>query len=319
MPPVVSTAQLDNLSLPRNTAVGIVAGWGSFPIEVARGCWERGNHVFVAAIKDHAAAELSQFATDMKWFGVAKLGHQIRFFERRGVKHVTLAGKLFKDRILFHGRGWIQHLPDVTCIQALYPSFVTRSRDTRDDTLLTAIVNAFLRKDICVVPATTLAPQLIARAGCLTARSPTRRERLDIEFGWQIARQMGGLDIGQSITVRDQSVLAVEAIEGTDAMIQRTAQLCPRGGFTLVKVAKPDQDMRFDVPTIGLRTLENLKRAGGSAIAIEADRSILVDRQQALDFANRHGIAIMVLSQADSTNKLNQHSNEAAAPELRIA
>ncbi len=111
---------------------------------------------------------------------------------------------------------------------------------------------------------------------------------------------MGGLDVGQSITVRDQTVLGVEAVEGTDALISRTGQLCPRGGFTLVKVAKPNQDMRFDVPTIGLRTIENLIRAGGRTIAVEAHRTILVDREQTLAYANKHGVAILALSSAES-------------------
>ncbi len=123
---------------------------------------------------------------------------------------------------------------------------------------------------------------------------------LDIEFGWQIARQMGGLDVGQSITVRDQTVLGVEAVEGTDALIARTGQLCPRGGFTLIKVAKPNQDMRFDVPTIGLRTVENVIKAGGTSIAIESHRTILVDREATLAYASQHGVSIIALSGAQS-------------------
>jgi len=115
---------------------------------------------------------------------------------------------------------------------------------------------------------------------------------------------MGGLDIGQSITVKNQNVLGVEAIEGTDALIARTGRLCPRGGFTLVKVAKPEQDMRFDVPTIGLRTLEQLASAGGSALAIEAGRTILVERQATLDFANKHGIAIVSMSNTAAENAI---------------
>ena len=206
----------------------------------------------------------------------------------------------FKDKILFHGLGWIEHLPDWTSLRTLYRSVITRSRDTRDDTILGAVVDAFNKHHLQVLPATELVPQLVVDEGCLTQRSPNRREMLDIEFGWQIARHMGGLDIGQSITVRDQTVLGVEAVEGTDALIVRTGQLCPRGGFTLIKVAKPNQDMRFDVPTIGLRTLENLVRTGSRTIAIEAHRTILVDRHQTLAFAKKHGIAIIALSKAET-------------------
>jgi UDP-2,3-diacylglucosamine hydrolase len=294
--PATRLTRLSNSSPPK---VGIVAGWGSFPIEVAEHCRARGYEVYIAAIKGHADPKLGQFAEDMKWFGVAKLGGQIHFFQRHGVQQITLAGKLFKDKILFHGFGWLEHFPDLTCLRTLYRSFITRSNDTRDDTILGAVAGAFTKRNMQVVPATDLAPQLMVNEGCLTRRKPNRRETLDIEFGWQIARQMGGLDVGQSITVRDQTVLGVEAVEGTDALIQRTGQLCPRGGFTLVKVAKPKQDMRFDVPTIGLRTIENLIRAGGHTIAIEAHRTILVDREQTLAYANQHGVAIIAVSVAE--------------------
>lgn len=285
---------------PDTRKVGLVAGWGSFPIEVAQHCCALGYDVYIAAIKGHADPQLADYAKAMKWFGVARLGGQIQFFQRHGVQHITLAGKLFKDKILFHGLGWIEHSPDWTCLRTLYRSFITRSRDTRDDTVLGAVVDAFTQRNLQVLPATDLAPQLMVDQGCLTRRSPNRREMLDIEFGWQIARQMGGLDVGQSITVRDQTVLGVEAVEGTDALISRTGQLCPRGGFSLIKVAKPKQDMRFDVPTIGLRTIQNLVLAGGRTLAIEAHRTILVDRLQTLEFANRHGVAVIALSTAET-------------------
>lgn len=280
--------------------VGLVAGWGSFPIEVADHCRAQGYAVYIAAIKGHADPRLAQYAEEMRWFGVAKLGGQIQFFQRYNIQQVTLAGKLFKDKILFHGLGWVEHLPDWTCLRTLYRSFITRSNDTRDDTILGAVAEAFTKRNMEVLPATDLAPQLMVKEGCLTRRAPKRRELLDIEFGWQIARQMGGLDVGQSITVRDQTVLGVEAVEGTDALIMRTGQLCPRGGFSLIKVAKPKQDMRFDVPTIGLRTIENLVRAGGRAIAIEAHRTILVDRDATLACANKHGVAIIALNPTHS-------------------
>jgi len=147
-----------------------------------------------------------------------------------------------------------------------------------------------------VIPSIAVAPELMAEAGVLTRRSPNRREASDIAFGWQIARDMGHLDIGQSVIVRDRTVLGVEAIEGTDALIARMAQLCPRGGFTLIKVAKPQQDMRFDVPTIGLRTVEQLHRAGGTAIAIEAGMTIFVDREQTLRRADALGLALVSLT-----------------------
>ncbi len=278
--------------------VGLVAGWGSFPVEVAERCIAEGRRVYIAALKGHADQRLEQLATEIKWLGVLKIGGHMKFFEKVGVRKIAFAGKLFKDRILYHGRGWIEHLPDLTCYRILGGSFITKTRDTRDDTLLSAVVHAYLRRGMEVLPVTQIAPQLLAEAGCLTRRRPTRSQLLDIRFGWNIARQMGGLDIGQSMTVKDQNVLGVEAVEGTDALITRTGQLCPRGGFTLVKVAKPEQDMRFDVPTIGLKTIERLADAGGKVLAIEAGKTILVDRQATLELANRLGIAIISLDAA---------------------
>lgn len=283
--------------------LGIVAGWGQFPVELAESARAQGREVIVAAIKQHADQKLKELASVYCEFGVAKLGAQLQFLQKHDVHEVLLAGKLFKDRILFHGWGWVGHLPDLTCLRTLSKSFVTARADRRDDTILSAVVDAFQSRGIHVLAAADIAPQLMAEEGVLTRRSPNRREQLDIQFGWTIARQMGQLDIGQSIVVRDRIVLGVEAIEGTDALIARMAALCPRGGFTLIKVAKPQQDMRFDVPTIGLRTVEQLHRAGGSAIAIEAGKTIFVDREATLRRANELGIAIASVRHAALANE----------------
>lgn len=286
-----------------SSPIGLVAGWGRFPIELAEQVRAQGRELVVVAIKDHADETLKDLALEYRTFGVAKLGAHIRYFRRHGVREVLLAGKLFKDRILFHGWGWIGHAPDITCLATVYDSFVSRRADQRDDTLLGAVVRAFAARGMTVLPSADIAPSLMAEEGILSHRKPSKREERDIEFGWRIARQMGGLDIGQSIIVRDRTVLGVEAIEGTDALIARMTTLCPRGGFTLVKVAKPQQDMRFDVPTIGLRTVEQLHRAGGTAIAIEANKTIFVDREQTLCRANELGIAIASLVGAQTSGR----------------
>ena len=278
--------------------VGMLAGWGSFPVEVAQQLRDQGKELYVVAFKGHADSRLEQLATSVRWSGVLKFGTHLRYFQRAGVQQVIMAGKLFKDRILYQGWGWLGHFPDWTCVRVLAPSFLTRTRDGRDDTILTAVSNAYLQRGITVLPITDVAPQLLCDAGCLTRRRPSSSQLSDVLFGWNVARCMGGLDVGQCITVRDQLVLGVEAIEGTDGLIERTGRLCPRGGFALVKVAKPLQDMRFDVPTIGLRTVQQMARAGGKVIAIEADKTILVDRQATLEFANAHGLVIIALNDA---------------------
>lgn len=273
--------------------IGIVAGWGAYPEDVARAARRQGLGVVIAAVKDHGDPKLTNVADAIRWFGVCKLGGMQRFFRKHSVDCVVLAGKLFKDRILFHGWGWVQHVPDWECIRTMIRPLYSRNGSTSDDTLLGAVVQSFERQGMPIVPGTDFATELLAEPGILTSVRPSRSVTADIDFGWSIAKQMGGLDIGQSITIKDRTVLAVEAVEGTDACIARTAQVCPRGNWTLVKVAKPQQDMRFDLPTIGPQTLEGMIRAGGRAIAIEAGKTILIDREKTLSLANRHGIVIV--------------------------
>ena len=276
-----------------NLRVGIVAGWGEYPGKVASAVRARGGSVTIAAIRDHASEELHSLADQMKWFGVCKLGAMQRFFAEHNVDQVCLAGKLFKDRILFHGLGWVQHAPDLECVRTMVRPLFSKHGSTTDDTLLGAVVASFERRGMSVVPGTDYATDLIAQTGLLTQCRPTRSVMSDIEFGWDIAKRMGGLDIGQSITVKNRTVLSVEAVEGTDACIERTGILCPMGHWSLVKVAKPQQDMRFDLPTIGPQTIDRMAKAGGRAIAIEAGKTIVIDRTRTLALANRHRIAIL--------------------------
>jgi UDP-2,3-diacylglucosamine hydrolase len=282
-------------SLLRGARVGLVAGWGSFPVEVAQKCIQEGAELFVVGLNGHADPKLCDLARQFRWMGVAKLGSHIRFFHRNRVDRVALAGKLFKDKLLLHGFGWLGLLPDLTCLRAVGSIFVTGKRDARDDSILGSVVAAYRKAGISMIAVNEIAPKLLADEGVIVGSKPSRHQLADIRFGWTIARQMGGLDVGQSITVKDQLVLAVEAIEGTDALIARTGQLCPRGGFTLVKVAKPQQDMRFDVPTIGPRTVEQMAAAGGKVIAIEAGMTILVQREDTIAAATRHGISIIAI------------------------
>lgn len=275
--------------------IGLIAGWGRFPLLVAHALVRNRHRVCCVAIKNHADRALEYVCDDVHWLGVAKLGGQIRYFRRQRTSVVTMAGKLFKNDLIFGQRHYLSLLPDLKCIRTLAPHFILRSRDTRDDSLLSAIVEAYAEEQISVRPATDFAPELLVNEGSLTGGPLPSGLRRDVRFGWQIAKQMGGLDIGQSITVKDGTVLAVEAVEGTDRCIERTGLLCPRGGWTLIKVAKPNQDMRFDVPTIGRLTVENVAAAGGRAIVIEADRTIIVDSDEVVETARRCGVEIVAL------------------------
>ncbi|QDS95548.1 hypothetical protein FF011L_43450 [Roseimaritima multifibrata] len=273
--------------------IGIIAGWGRFPVLVAEAAKREGYGVACVGIKDHADAELARICDHFQWMGVAKFGSHMRFFRRHGADQIAMAGKLFKSQILFSGSLIWRHLPDYTCLRSLAPLLLSRRRDARDDSLLSRITQTYLDRGIDVRPATDFAPELLVKEGFLTRRRVSAAQQQDIEFGWQIAKQMGGLDIGQSITVKDGTVLAVEAVEGTDACIERTGDLCKQKGWTLVKVAKPNQDMRFDVPTIGPQTIDRVQRAGGTAIAIEANQTIVVDEAELIQAAEAAGIAIV--------------------------
>mgnify|MGYP001827431967 CR=1 FL=1 len=213
-----------------------------------------------------------------------------------------MAGKLFKSDLLFQGSVWLKHYPDLTAIRTFGPHLLGRRRDARDDSLLLAVTRMYAKRHLTIRPATDFAPELLVNEGRLVGASLDEKQRRDAEFGWGVAKQMGGMDIGQSITIKDGTVLAVEAVEGTDACIARTGELCPRGGWTLVKVSKPDQDMRFDVPTIGPNTIENVAKHGGTAIVVEADKTILVERDQTIGLAQKHGISIIAFDGGATMN-----------------
>jgi DUF1009 family protein len=277
---------------------GLVAGWGRYPVVVAEALKRQGFRVVCLGIAGHAdRAALSAVCDEFQSIGVAKIGRQIRYFRSRGVTHATMAGKVFKT-LLFQRFAWLKNLPDWTCVRTFFPHFITKTKDRKDDTMLTAVVEAYARGGVTLAPATDFAAELLVKPGSLGGPKPSWAQRKDIEFGWRLAKEMGRLDVGQSVAVKGLAVLAVEAVEGTDACIHRAGQLCPSGGFTVVKVAKPQQDMRFDVPTIGIGTLESLAAAGGRVLAIEADRTIVIDREEVAAFAQRHGISLVAVSEA---------------------
>ena len=262
---------------------------------VAETLRRQGCEVYCLGTIGHADPALAEVCDDFRWLGLAKFGSAIRYFRRHGVTEVTMVGKIFKVR-LFERWRWLRNVPDLRTIRMFLPHFFTRKRDCRDDSLLGTVVEEFASEGIRFMPITDCAPELLVREGQLTRRGPTAWQQKDIEFGWKMAKEMGRLDIGQSVAVKDQAVLAVEAVEGTDECIRRAGKLCPLGGFTLVKVAKPQQDMRFDVPTIGLGTLETLCAAGGKVLAVDAGRTILLDQDAVLEFADRAGLVIVAMT-----------------------
>jgi UDP-2,3-diacylglucosamine hydrolase len=218
------------------------------------------------------------------------IGRAIRLFKRAGIDRAVMAGKVDKT-VLFKPFRWIRHFPDWRAIHMI----LRYARDRKDDTLLLAVIREFERDQIHFESPLHYCPELLVKHGFLTRKKPSPSQWRDICFGWEIAKELGRLDIGQTVIVNDQAVIALEAIEGTDAAIRRAGTLCRRGGFTVVKVAKPQQDMRFDVPTIGVETIQMMREAGGRVLAVESEMTIMLDQPELIALADRLGIAIVSL------------------------
>ena len=272
--------------------VGLLACAGQFPVAFAEKAREVGRPVVCVGIAGMADPALETVCSEFRWLNRMSLGSIFRTFHRAGVRQWTMAGKFHKHLLFRRGR-WLQLWPDWRMVRF----FFYRSRpDNRDDSLLLGLIDEFDRQGFQCLSALDLCPELLVKPGVLTRRAPTPAEERDIWFGWTLAKEMGRLDIGQSVMVKEGAVLAVEAIEGTDQAILRAGDLCGRNGFVVVKVAKPQQDNRFDVPTIGPETIDTMIRAGGRVLAVDADRTILLNEAETVVRADRAGIAITAVS-----------------------
>ncbi len=276
----------------QNQRIGLLAGGGRFPVEFAQAAVREGHEVICLSVAGMALPELSEVCQSFRTIPLARIGLAIRHFKRRGIDRAVMAGKIEK-RILFDPFRILRLMPDLRTLHMWY-SYARENR--KDDTILLAVIREFARDGITFESALDYAPELLVNHGFLTRRRPTSQQWEDIRFGWEIAKEMGRLDVGQSIAVNDKAVIAVEAVEGTDECIRRAGTLCRRGGFTVVKVAKPQQDMRFDVPTVGVGTLRTMHEAGGRVLAVESEKTILLDRDEFVSLADKLGIAIVALN-----------------------
>ncbi len=278
-------------------ALGLIAGEGELPLLVARGARRAGRRLAVVALRGCASPTLADLADSFRWSGIVRLGGWIRALRRAGCREVVMVGRVRKAEMFAGPRWlqWLQYLPDLTSIRVWY----FHARDKRNDSLLGAVADELQRRGLTLIDSTRYIPEAMAEEGLLTAAGvrpigeAPARVLDDAAFAWPIVKQVAALDIGQSIAVKDREVIAVEAIEGTDKLIERAGELCPAGGWTLVKVAKPNQDMRFDVPTIGPTTIENLHRARAAGLVVEAGRTIILERPRTLELAARHRIVIL--------------------------
>ena len=265
--------------------IGLIAGNGRFPFLALQGARSLGHDVTVIAVKEEAFSELEEEArrlgADLHWVSLGHLGKCIKILKAAGIAQAVMAGQVRHVKI-FSGI-----VPDLTLLGVL-----TRLKARNTDALISAVADVMRDEGIELMDSTTFLDPLLAREGQLTRRAPTPEERADFEFGYRIADEIAALDVGQTIAVKHKAVVAVEAMEGTDEVIGRAGHLAGPG-VRVVKVAKPNQDMRFDVPVVGLATVQAMRIAGATALSIDAGRTLVLDSEHMFASANGAGIAIV--------------------------
>lgn len=262
---------------------GLIAGNGRFPFLVLEGARREGIDLAVAAIKEETDPSIASLARAVEWISVGHLNKLIKFFKREGVTHVIMAGQVKHVQIFK-----LNALPDLRMARML-----TRLKRRNTDALIGAVAAELESEGITLIDSTTFLQPMLARAGVLTKRAPNKHELEDIEYGITIATELGRLDLGQTIVVKNQAVVALEAMEGTDATIRRASELVRGRPLTVIKVAKPNQDMRFDVPVMGLQTIETLRQCNVTAMSVTADKTLIFDRDETLAAANKERISIV--------------------------
>jgi len=263
--------------------IGLIAGNGQFPILFAKSAKENGYKVIAVAHIGETEPILKDYVEQIEWIKVGQLGKLIKIFKKAGIKKLVLAGGISKRRL------FTEIFPDLKAL-----SLLARLRHKHDDAALRAVAEELEKEGFIVCPSTLFVPSLLAKEGCLTKKKPTKEEKKDIEFGWKMAKAIGELDIGQCVVVKRQVVVAVEAIEGTDETIKRGGKLAKEGAV-VVKVSKPHQDLRFDVPAVGKKTIETMASVKARVLAIEAEKTLIFDKEEMISTANKAGISIVSL------------------------
>ncbi len=264
----------------RADVIGLIAGGGQFPVMLARAARRRGLRVVAVAHLEETDASISDEVDQLIWIRLGQLGRLIKAFKRNDVRNALMAGTIRKRRMF-------GLKPDLKGLSVLSKLAVFH-----DDDILRAVARELASEGIEIVSSTSYLPELLAPPGCFTKRRPSRAEKEDIQVGWKVAKELGRLDIGQCVVLRKKTILAVEAIEGTDETILRGGQLAKEKAV-VVKVSKPGQDLRFDVPSVGLETIKVMSRVKASVLAIEAEKSLLFERSEMIGYADGAGITIV--------------------------
>jgi len=275
-------------------SIGLIAGRGNYPVQLASALTARGWRVVVMGVDGEVDRALMWQAAAFHPVSPWKLGTLLRVLRQEGCTDVVLAGKVHRTA-LWSRFLLLRHRPDLTFLRLWLRLLV----DRRDGTILHAFASLLRDEGLHLRSSAELCPELMAPRGLIGLREPTARERGDAVSGWRVARELSRLDVGQAVVVRDRVILALEAVEGTDATLRRASQFSPGGGFGLVKVARPAQDMRLDAPVVGPRTIRILADGGGTFVAVEAGRTLLMQAEEAVALADARGIALFGLTDED--------------------
>ncbi len=263
---------------------GLIAGNGRFPFLVLQSARQQDLDVVVAAIKEETSAEIGTCGYPVYWLGLGELGKLIRLFSKSGVRKAIMAGQVK------HAQIFGSSFPDLTMIRML-----AGLKQKNTDALIGGVARVLHDAGISLVDSSALLRPHLAPQGILTRRGLSSDEQSDIDYGRPIAYRIASMDIGQTIVVRDRAVVAVEAMEGTDAVIRRAGEIAHKKNLTVIKVSKPRQDMRFDIPVVGLVTLETMIEWGATALVMDAERTLLFDRREVVEAADSHDIAVVAL------------------------
>jgi DUF1009 family protein len=260
--------------------VGLIAGGGQFPLLVADAGRKKGHRIVAIAHHGETDRTLADTVDKIVWVSLGQLGRLIKALKKNNVRKAIMAGTISKGRMF----GKIK--PDLKGL-----ALMSKIAIFHDDGILRTFTGALEKEGIEIISSISFMPELLAPPGCLTKTKPTKMEKEDIEFGWQVAKELGRLDIGQCVVVRRKTVLALEAMEGTDETILRGGRLA-REKAVIIKVSKPGQDLRFDIPSVGLKTVQVMAKVKASVLAVEAGKTLMFDRAVTIEYADRKGISI---------------------------
>ncbi|MFH2093950.1 MAG: UDP-2,3-diacylglucosamine diphosphatase LpxI [Pseudomonadota bacterium] len=268
--------------------IGLIAGGGQFPSLFSKKAAQKGYQVFAVGFNGETDQDLNKVVQGITWLYLGQISKMIKYFKQHNICEAVMLGSVRKTNIFTNIR------PDLKAL-----SFIAKNTRTHDDSVLTAFADLMLKQGIKILPSTFLLPELISPKGCWTKRKPDKAEIKDICQGWKIAKEIGRLDIGQCVVISNGTILAVEAIDGTDETIRRGGRLASKNGAIVIKRSKPNQDLRFDLPSSGCQTIQTMYESGATVLVLEAEKSLSFDREQMIELADQYHISIFGYADED--------------------